>query len=326
MSVPLLRVDNLKTYFDLSHGRLYAVDDVSFQVGQGETFGIVGESGSGKSILARSIIGLLPISIAKRAGGKIEFDGQDLMELSEAGMRKVRGRDIAIIFQDPLTSLNPVLPIGRQLVQVLRNHTDLSRRAAKERAVELLAEVGIPGARQRAEEYAHRMSGGMRQRIVIAIALACNPRLLIADEPTTALDVTVQAQILELLRRLQESNGMSLIMITHNFGVVAEMCDRVGVMYAGRMVEQGNVAALLTKPRMRYTRALLDSIPRKELPRHARLQVIAGHPPDLTRRLAGCAFAPRCPDRLDICGSELPSMISMTDHQFQCWNPSGVES
>ena len=326
MTKLLVSVENLKTYFALGHGELRAVDDVSFSVRQGETFGIVGESGSGKSILARSLIQLLPTNVALRAGGRVVFDGRDLLALKEKDMRLVRGRDIAMIFQDPLTSLNPVLPIGRQIVQVLRNHTDLSVRAARERAVELLSEVGIPAPRQRVDEYAHRMSGGMRQRVVIAIALACNPRLLIADEPTTALDVTVQAQILDLLRRLQERHAMALILITHNFGVVAEMCDRVGVMYAGRMVEQGDVRTLLAKPKMQYTRALLDSIPREELPRHTRLQVINGQPPDLTKRVQGCPFAPRCPDRLDRCDDVAPELtIVGDDHQFRCWNPVRAE-
>ena len=327
MSEPLLQVENLKTYFALAGRELRPVDDVSFSVAAGETLGIVGESGSGKSVLARSIIGLLPGSIARRAGGSVVFDGRDLLQISEGEMRKVRGRDIAMIFQDPLTSLNPVLPIGRQIVQVLRNHTDLTTRQAKERAVELLAEVGIPAPRQRVEEYAHRMSGGMRQRIVIAIALACNPRLLIADEPTTALDVTVQAQILELLRRLQEKHAMALILITHNFGVVAEMCDKVGVMYAGRMVEQGRVATLLAEPRMRYTRALLDSVPRADTPRHARLPVIPGQPPDLTKRVLGCSFAPRCSGKRERCEAEAPELTLVTaDHQFRCWNPVRAEA
>jgi oligopeptide/dipeptide ABC transporter ATP-binding protein len=323
MSEPLLQVENLKTYFDLGGRELRPVDDVSFSVAAGETLGIVGESGSGKSVLARSIIGLLPGNITRRAGGRIVFDGRDLRQIGEAEMRKVRGRDIAMIFQDPLTSLNPVLTIGRQIVQVLRNHTDLTKRQAKERAVELLAEVGIPAPRQRVDEYAHRMSGGMRQRVVIAIALACNPLLLISDEPTTALDVTVQAQILELLRRLQEKHAMALVLITHNFGVVAEMCDKVGVMYAGRMVEQGRVATLLAEPRMRYTCALLDSVPRADMPRHARLPVIPGQPPDLTRRTPGCAFAPRCSGKRERCELELPDLTLVTsDHQFRCWNPA----
>ncbi|TXL77101.1 ABC transporter ATP-binding protein [Vineibacter terrae] len=322
-TAPLLEVDGLKTHFRLPHGELRAVDGVSFTLQAGRTLGVVGESGSGKSVLARSIIGLLPMAQAVEAGGRVVFDGRDLRQLPESAMRQVRGRQIAMIFQDPLTSLNPVMTVGRQIVQVLRQHTDLAPTAARERAVELLAEVGIPAPRQRAAEYAHRMSGGMRQRIVIAIALACNPRLLIADEPTTALDVTVQAQILDLLRRLQDKHAMALILITHNLGVVAEMCDDVAVMYAGRIVEQAGVGDILARPRMRYTQALLQSVPRIDSPSHVRLPVIPGQPPNLVTPPSGCRFAPRCAHRLDRCDSEIPPQSGAgTDHRFACWNPS----
>jgi oligopeptide/dipeptide ABC transporter ATP-binding protein len=239
-------------------------------------------------------------------------------------MQRVRGREIAMIFQDPLTSLNPVMTIGRQIVQVLRQHTDLSAVEAKARAVELLAEVGIPDPRQRVREYAHRLSGGMRQRVVIAIALACNPRLLIADEPTTALDVTVQAQILDLLRRLQERHQMAIILITHNLGVVAEVCDEVAVMYAGRIVEQGSVAQVLGRPRMRYTQALLQSMPRLDTPPHFCLPVIAGQPPNLIAISSGCRFAPRCTYRVEQCGRQEPAEVDDGNgHRFLCWNPVG---
>jgi oligopeptide/dipeptide ABC transporter ATP-binding protein len=321
MSSPLLVVENLRTYFKLRGIDLRAVDGVSFGLSPGRTLGVIGESGSGKSVMARSIIGLLSSSVQTEVSGAVKFDGRNLLNLSESEMRTVRGRDIAMIFQDPMTSLNPVMSIGRQIVQVLRNHTDLSRNAAKERAVELLAEVGIPAPRQRATEYAHRMSGGMRQRIVIAIALACNPRLLIADEPTTALDVTVQAQILNLLRTLQQKHDMALMLITHNFGVIAEMCDDVAVMYAGRMVEKGSVTDLLENPQMRYTQALLESVPKLNVARHARLPVLSGRPPDLSFLPPGCAFSPRCKYRLDRC-LEYPEPVQREPgHFFNCWNP-----
>ncbi len=322
MSGLLLEVENLATHFALPHGILRAVDGVSFTLHAGRTIGIVGESGSGKSVLARSIIGLLPADRTLEAGGRVLFDGRDLRRLGEAQMRSIRGKEIAMIFQDPMTSLNPVLTIGRQIEQVLRQHTDLSNRAAAERAVELLAEVGIADPRQRAREYAHRMSGGMRQRVVIAIALACNPRLLIADEPTTALDVTVQAQILELLRRLQDAHSMAMVLITHNLGVVAEMCDEVAVMYAGRIVENGSVADVLQGPRMRYTEALLQSAPRIDTPSHARLPVIEGQPPNLIAPPPGCRFAPRCGYRDERCDSTQPEWTQADDnHGFACWHP-----
>ncbi len=322
MNAPLLEVENLKTYFDLPQGALKAVDGVSFSLEAGRTLGIVGESGSGKSVLARSIIGLLPATITRTPEGRVVFDGQDLRQRSERQMRTIRGREIAMIFQDPLTSLNPVMTVGRQIEQVLRQHTDLSAPAIRERALELLAEVGIPDPRQRINEYAYRMSGGMRQRIVIAIALACNPRLLIADEPTTALDVTVQAQILDLLRRLQEKHAMAMVLITHNLGVVAEMCDDVAVMYAGRIVENAGVADVLQHPRMRYTQALLQSVPKIDSPGHIRLPVIPGQPPNLVSPPAGCRFAPRCAFRSNQCDTEVPqpSLVS-NDHRYACWHP-----
>ncbi|MEC9433818.1 MAG: ABC transporter ATP-binding protein [Pseudomonadota bacterium] len=323
MTAPLLQVRGLTTHFDFGRSVIKAVDGVSFDLAPGRTLGVVGESGSGKSVLARSIIGLLPQSRALRTGGEAIFDGRDLRTLPEAEMRRVRGRQIAMIFQDPLTSLNPVLTVGRQIVQVLRQHTDLSVSAAKDRAVELLAEVGIPDPKRRAEEYAHRMSGGMRQRVVIAIALACEPRLLIADEPTTALDVTVQAQVLDLLRRLQDDRDMAMIMITHDLGVVAESCDDVAVMYAGQVVETAPVAEVLAAPRMRYTEALLQAIPRMEGPSHVRLPVIPGAPPDLMRPPSGCRFAPRCAHRLDRCAAEEPPRAAAGPrHAFACWNPA----
>jgi oligopeptide/dipeptide ABC transporter ATP-binding protein len=320
----LLQIDDLKTHFVLPRGELRAVNGVSFSLSAARTLGIVGESGSGKSTLARSIIRLLPGDLARAAGGRMMFAGRDLRQLSEAAMQRVRGREIAMIFQDPLTSLNPVMTIGRQIVQVLRQHTDLSAVEAKARAAELLAEVGIPDPRQRVREYAHRLSGDMRQRVVIAIALVCNPRLLIADEPTTALDVTVQAQILDLLRRLQERHQMAIILITHNLGVVAEVCDEVAVMYAGRIVEQGSVAQVLGRPRMRYTQALLQSMPRLDTPPHFRLPVIAGQPPNMIAIPSGCRFSPRCTYRVEQCGRQEPAEVDDGNgHRFLSWNPVG---
>ncbi|GAA5232508.1 ABC transporter ATP-binding protein [Verticiella sediminum] len=319
---PLLDVRDLVTCFRLPQGELRAVDGVSFTLAPGRTLGIVGESGSGKSVLARSIIGLLSGAALGRLAGEVRFAGEDLRAASERRMRQIRGREIAMIFQDPMTSLNPVMTVGRQIAQVLRQHTDLAEKAARARAVELLAEVGIPDPAQRAEEYAYRMSGGMRQRVVIAIALACNPRLLIADEPTTALDVTVQAQILDLLRRLQDRHDMALILITHNLGVVAEMCDEVGVMYAGRLVERAGTAAVLHAPRMRYTEALLHSAPRLDSTPHARLPVIPGAPPDLMRPIPGCAFAPRCAHASAQCREHAPALSGAAAHVHACWHPA----
>jgi oligopeptide/dipeptide ABC transporter ATP-binding protein len=247
--------------------------------------------------------------------------------MSEAQLREVRGRSIAMVFQDPLTSLNPVLPVWRQIVQVLEQHSDLPRKAARDRALELLEQVNIPAPRQRAHDYPHQLSGGMRQRVVIAIALACNPQLLIADEPTTALDVTVQAQILELLRRLQQQHQMALILITHNLGVVAGMCDRVAVMYAGRIVEEASVAALFATPRMRYTEALLRAMPQLTAPSHAPLHVIAGAPPSLLSMPPGCRFAPRCQYQVAGCSSEEPPITVVDEQQrFACWNPQSHAS
>jgi len=318
----LLEVQDLQTWFDLPQGVLHAVDGVSFTLESGRTLGIVGESGSGKSVLARSIMGLLPADRTRTPGGRVVFDGRDLRQLDEAAMRQVRGREIAMIFQDPLTSLNPVLTIGRQIAQVLRQHTDLPPRAIQDRALELLAEVGIPDPRQRAREYAHRFSGGMRQRVVIAIALACNPRLLIADEPTTALDVTVQAQILDLLCHLQDTHNMAMLMITHNLGVVAQVCDDVAVMYAGRIVERGSVADVLQHPRMRYTQALLESVPRTNGTPHERLSVVEGSPPNLVQLPPGCRFSPRCQYAQARCTTEHPPLIvTGAGHAYACWAP-----
>ncbi|ABM59558.1 ABC transporter ATP-binding protein [Verminephrobacter eiseniae] len=318
----LLQVENLQTRFATPHGLVRAVDGVSLQLNRGETLGVVGESGSGKSILARSLMGLLPPAPYSQRSGRILLSGRDIAALDEAQLSTVRGREIAMIFQDPMTSLNPVLTIGQQIIQVLRRHTDLGERAARERAVELLQQVRIPAPERRVHDHPHHLSGGMRQRAVIAIALACGPRLLIADEPTTALDVTVQAQILQLLRSLQEVHHMALVLISHNLGVVAQMCDRVAVMYAGRIVEEAPTADLFAAPRMRYTEALMKSMPRLDAPSHALLYVIGGRPPNLAQPVPGCGFAPRCRDTVASCASMSPAeSMAGERHRFACWNP-----
>jgi oligopeptide/dipeptide ABC transporter ATP-binding protein len=322
----LLEVQGLVTHFRTTRGVVRAVDGVDFTLQAGETLGVVGESGCGKSVLARTLLGLLPRAPYTFNAGAARFMQRDLLSMSEDQLREVRGRAIAMVFQDPLTSLNPVLPVWRQLVQVLQQHSDLGRKAAQDRAIELLEQVNIPAPRQRAHDFPHQLSGGMRQRVVIAIALACNPRLLIADEPTTALDVTVQAQILELLRSLQRQHRMALILISHNLGVVAGMCDRVAVMYAGRIVEQASVTALFATPRMRYTEALLGAMPRLAAPSHAPLHVIGGAPPSLIAMPPGCRFAPRCRHTVASCNSTEPPLTAASEHQqYACWNPVSAQ-
>ena len=318
----LLEVEGLRTHFTTPRGVVRAVDGVSFHLQSGETLGVVGESGSGKSVLARSLMGLLPRPPYTRHAGAVRLGGRELLTMSEAQWRGVRGRELAMVFQDPMTSLNPVLPIWRQIAQVLQHHSDLGRKAAQQRAVELLSQVNIPAPAQRAHDYPHQLSGGMRQRVVIAIALACGPKLLIADEPTTALDVTVQAQILDLLRCLQEQHRMALLFISHNLGVVAGICDRVAVMYAGRIVEQAPAAALFATPRMRYTEALLRAMPQLQAPSHEPLYVIPGVPPNMVAVPAGCRFAPRCGHALEKCAHEAPPETTAGPAQrFACWNP-----
>lgn len=324
MSDWLLDVQDLRMEFQHPAGPLRALDGLSFTLAAGRTLGLVGESGGGKSALARSLLRVLPDG-GRITGGRVMFEGRDLCALSEAQMQQVRGRAIAMIFQDPLTSLNPVLTIGRQIEQVLLQHTGLPRAAAAERAVELLAAVGLPAPRECARSHAHRLSGGMRQRAVIAIALACQPRLLIADEPTSALDVTVQAQILALLRQLQLAQGMALLLISHDVGVIRQMCDDVAVLYAGRIVEQGRTADLMAYPRMHYTQALLQSVPRLDHPPHRRLPVIEGQPPNPLHPPPGCRFAPRCASRSDPCHSLPPPMSPAGPHHFfACWHPVAV--
>jgi oligopeptide/dipeptide ABC transporter ATP-binding protein len=307
---PLLEVRGLHTEFRTGAGRVPAVDGISFAVEQGETVAIVGESGSGKSVSALSIMRLVADPPGRITGGQIVFDGHDLLSLSEAEMRQIRGRDIGMVFQEPMTSLNPVLTIGRQITEVLEAHQGADRAAAEKRALELLDLVGIADAPRRLRQYPHQLSGGMRQRVMIAVALACSPKLIIADEPTTALDVTIQAQILELMKSLTQKLNVALIVITHNLGVVARYAHRVNVMYAGRIVESGPADAIYHDPRHPYTIALLKSVPRLDQPRRARLDPVEGQPPDLTRLDGGCAFRPRCRFAVEQCAQSIPPLAA----------------
>jgi peptide/nickel transport system ATP-binding protein len=310
MTEPLLSVEQLQTHFATSDGINRAVDGVSFHVNAGETLAIVGESGCGKSVTAMSILRLIPEPPGKIAGA-IKFQGKDLLKLSDREMRAIRGNSISMIFQEPMTSLNPVLTVGRQIGETLRLHQGLSAHQAEERAIEMLELVGIPEARRRVREYPHQLSGGMRQRVMIAIALACNPKLLIADEPTTALDVTIQAQILDLMRDLKHRVGAAIVLITHDLGVVAEVAERVIVMYAGRKVEEATVAQLFAKPRHPYTQGLLGSVPKlgsSLTGETTRLAEIPGLVPSLKRKLDGCVFASRCQYATDLCRQVAPGL------------------
>ncbi|MFI5033608.1 MAG: ABC transporter ATP-binding protein, partial [Reyranellales bacterium] len=305
---PLLEVRELHTEFRTGAGVVRAVDGISYTVEAGETVAIVGESGSGKSVEALSIMRLIPNPPGRIVSGEVLFDGRDLRKLTEEEMRAVRGRDIGMVFQEPMTSLNPVLTIGRQITETLEQHQGATRAAADKRAVELLAMVGIADSQRRLRQDPHQLSGGMRQRVMIAVALACNPKLIIADEPTTALDVTIQAQILELMKSLTQKLGVAQIIITHNLGVVARYASRVNVMYAGRIVEAGTAEAIYHDPRHPYTVALLKSVPRLDQPRRARLDPVEGSPPDLTRLDGGCAFRPRCRFAVERCGQSQPPL------------------
>ena len=305
-STPLLEVKNLQTAFSINDSWHNAVDDVSFQVGRKRIVGVVGESGCGKSVLSLSVIGLLPKVNSQIRSGSVVFNGKNLTHLSEDEMNDVRGKDISMIFQEPMTSLNPVLTIGYQLQEVLFNHMNISKAEAREKSIALLKSVGISRSEKLVDEYPHQLSGGMRQRVMIAMAVACQPKLLIADEPTTALDVTVQAQILELLKEIQESNDMSIIMITHDLGVVAEMCDEVIVMYGGKIVEHTDVDTLFYAPKHPYTKALLHSIPRMEDDVEV-LNTIKGIVPSLVNMpRTGCRFVNRCPHAMEDCSSVTP--------------------
>jgi peptide/nickel transport system ATP-binding protein len=324
---PVLDVNALKTYFFTRAGAVKAVDGVSFALARGETLAIVGESGCGKSVTALSLMRLIPDPPGRIVGGSISLDGVDILSLSDDEMRALRGRDISMIFQEPMTSLNPVMTIGRQLGEVLRLHQTLSKSELQKKVVALLSLVRIPEAAQRARQYPHQLSGGMRQRVMIAIALACNPKVLIADEPTTALDVTVQAQILELIVSLQKKLGTAVILITHDLGLVAQTAQRVIVMYAGRKVEEAKVEALFASPQHQYTRGLMASLPRLGLLRGeaastGRLQEIPGMVPPLTNLPPGCAFAPRCPRADERCAAENPPYEEKTaGHWTACWHP-----
>ncbi len=320
----LLQVKDLRTSFLTAGGVVRAVDGVSWDIEEGETVALVGESGCGKSVSALSVMRLVAQPAGRIDGGQILFKGRDLLKLSEAEMEQVRGREIAMVFQEPMTSLNPVLTIGRQLTEGIEIHLKMKPAEARARAVELLGMVGIADPERRLAQYPHHFSGGMRQRLMIAMALACNPSLILADEPTTALDVTIQAQILQLMRDLAERLGVAMLIITHNLGVVARYAHRVNVMYAGRIIEQASAHELYRNPRHPYTLGLLRSVPRLDEPRRARLDPIEGQPPDLTRLPPGCAFAPRCGYRSDRC-DERPALRPVgSAHASACWEAERV--
>lgn len=326
MSDKLLTVENLKTYFTTDSGTAKAVDGVSFSIDRGETLGLVGESGCGKSVTSLSIMRLIPDPPGKIVDGSIKFQERDLVNLTDGEMREVRGNDIAMIFQEPMTSLNPVYTCGFQIDEAVVLHQNLDAKAARVKTAEMLQLVGIPDPEQRANEYPHQLSGGMRQRVMIAMALCCNPDVLIADEPTTALDVTIQAQILELLERLQSELGMAVLMITHDLGVIAEVADRVAVMYAGKIVETASVEHIFEHPRHPYTIGLLESIPKLH-EKTDKLSVIPGTVPDATRFPQGCRFAPRCSRVEDICRTREPALLTVeqpgTEHAIACWFGEG---
>ena len=315
----LLDVRALKTFFQVEGGEFPAVDGISFSIDTGRTLGIVGESGCGKSVTALSIMGLVPRPPGRIAGGEILFDGVDLLQLSTAALRELRGNRISMIFQEPMTSLNPVLTVGEQIVEGVLRHRTMSRDAAKDLAIEMLRMVHISSPEQRFGDYPHRLSGGMRQRVMVAMALACKPKLLIADEPTTALDVTIQAQILDLMRTLREETGTAIILITHDLGVVAELADDVVVMYAGRIVERATVAALFAEPQHPYTVGLLGSIPRLDIEQD-RLAAIEGQVPNPLAPVTGCRFHPRCPFVIERCRHEDPPLFELGNgHESACW-------
>ena len=324
----VLEVRGLKTYFYTSQGVVKAVDGVSYNVSEGETVALVGESGCGKTVSALSVMRLVAAPAGRIVDGQILFKGQDLLKLDAESMRRHRGREIAMVFQEPMTSLNPVLSIGRQLTEGLEIHLGMTARQALRRSVELLAMVGIPDSERRLAQYPHQFSGGMRQRMMIAMALSCGPSLIMADEPTTALDVTIQAQILELIKDLSRRLGVALVIITHNLGVVARYADRVNVMYAGKMIEQGTAREVYASPRHPYTLGLLRSVPRLDEPRKSKLVPIDGQPPDLTRLPAGCAFAPRCVYKIDRCTREVPPLepVGTTGHLSACWVADKLEA
>jgi oligopeptide/dipeptide ABC transporter ATP-binding protein len=321
----LLEIENLQTQFFTGDGIVRAVDGISYDVNEGETIAIVGESGCGKSVGALSILRLIPDPPGRVVGGSIRFEGRDLLQLSDEEIRNVRGKDIAMVFQEPMTSLNPVLTIGRQLTETLQQHLNMDREQANARATELLGMVGISDPDRRLKQYPHHLSGGMRQRVMIAMALCCEPKLIIADEPTTALDVTIQAQILELMKDLTRRLGVALIVITHNLGIVARYADRVNVMYAGRIIESGTADEIYHNPRHPYTLALLKSVPRMDQPRRGKLDPVQGQPPDLTRETKDCSFRPRCNFAIERC-TLAPDLkrVGAEGHIAACWQAERV--
>ena len=316
----VLEVEDIRTRFHTRDGTVHAVNGIGFDLSEGELLGVVGESGSGKSVTMMSLLKLLPMPPAEIVSGRALLDGEDLIGLDPEELRHVRGAQVGFIFQDPMTSLNPVLTVGYQLTEPLRVHLGMSRAEARRRAVELLERVGIPAAASRLGEFPHQFSGGMRQRVMIAIALACNPKVLIADEPTTALDVTIQAQILDLVKRLRRESGMAIIWITHDLGVMAGLADRVMVMYGGMVVERARVATLYKHPRHPYTRGLLSTLPRLDGTRAERLESIPGQPPNLDRPPAACPFAPRCSHAFERCWQQNPVLEQVVEgHEVACW-------
>jgi oligopeptide/dipeptide ABC transporter ATP-binding protein len=325
-SSPLLVVEDLKTYFFTRRGVIKAVDGVSFTLHAGETLALVGESGSGKSVTCLSLVRLVPEPAGRIVGGRVVFEGEDLLRKSPAEMRWVRGKQIAMVLQDPMTSLNPALTIGTQVAEVVRLHQGVRGTSLRERVLGALRRLRIPGAEARLGHYPHQLSGGMRQRVSSAIAMSCTPRLLIADEPTTSLDVTIQAQYLELLKEVQAQTGVAIILVTHDFGIVAANADRVAVMYAGKIVEMGSTEQIFDTPSHPYTQALLRCLPSVELKRQ-QLVEIGGQPPDLARLPPGCPFAPRCPNRQPICTEAYPPPVAIENgHVAQCWVASPVEA
>jgi oligopeptide transport system ATP-binding protein len=316
----LLEVRDLKTYFFTQEGMVKAVDGVSFDLQEGETLGLVGESGCGKSVSAMSLMRLIPDPPGKIVGGEVIFEGKDLVTMSDEEIRTIRGNRIAMIFQEPMTSLNPVLTIGRQLTEALELHLHLDKQAARDRAVELLQAVGIPDAARRVDDYPHQFSGGMRQRVMIAMGMSCQPKLLLADEPTTALDVTIQAQVLEVMQKLSRDTGTATIIITHNLGVVARYAQRVNVMYAGRIIERADAGDLYSHPLHPYTLGLLHSVPRLDEALREKLDPIEGLPPDLINLPPGCPFVPRCKFVKPKCMEEYPPLMEVAkDHTAACW-------
>lgn len=319
MTQSILEIEKLQTHFFTDRGEIPAVDGIDLSINKGEILGIVGESGCGKSVTSLSIMRLIPNPPGKIVGGSIRFKGENLVEVSEARMRELRGNEVAMIFQEPMTSLNPVFTIGNQIGESIRLHTRASKKEARKRSIEMLQKVGIPRAEQIVDEYPHQLSGGMRQRVMIAMAMACNPELLIADEPTTALDVTIQAQILDLMRKLNQEQGTAILMITHDLGVVAEMCHRVVVMYAGNVVEQGDVRTILKDPKHPYTVGLIKSIPKLDEKRE-RLYSIPGNVPIPGSLTVGCRFAPRCEHATDKCRAAMPELTQVSEgHWSRCW-------